>query len=59
LTGEQFAIQLLEQEKVAVVPGTAFDATLTNYVRVSYATGFAELEKAVERIERFVKSLKK
>lgn len=59
LTGEEFALRLLEKEKVAVVPGTAFDGTLTKHVRVSYATGFAELEKAVERIERFVRGLKK
>lgn len=44
---------LLEEEHVALVPGTAFGAP--NYVRLSYATSMEQLEKAVRRIERFLK----
>lgn len=56
LTGEQFAEGLLESEHVAVVPGNAFGACGDYHIRCSYATGMKELEEAVMRIERFVKS---
>ena len=47
--------RLLEQEKVAAVPGIAFGADA--YIRISYATSMANLEKGLERIERFARSL--
>ena len=48
---------MLEQEKVAAVPGIAFGAD--DYIRISYATGMANIEKGMERIERFVRALGK
>ena len=55
LSGEQFADGLLEEEHVAVVPGNAFGSCGEDHIRCSYATGMAELEEAMRRIERFVK----
>lgn len=51
-----FCAQLLEKEKVAAVPGVAFGAD--DYIRISYATSMANLEKGLDRIEKFVKALK-
>lgn len=59
MTGEQFAEGLLRGERVAAVPGTAFGNCGINHIRCSYATGMSELEEAVERIARFVKSCEK
>jgi aspartate aminotransferase len=47
---------VLEQEKVAAVPGIAFGAD--DYIRLSYATSMANIEKGLARIENFCKSLK-
>ena len=49
------AAKLLEEEKVAVVPGTAFGDCGEGYLRVSYAYSLKNLQKAMERIERFAK----
>jgi len=54
-----FAEFLLEHAKVAVVPGTEFGRMGEGFVRVSYATSYELIEKALERIERAVKGLKK
>jgi aspartate aminotransferase len=51
----EFCSRLLEQEKVAAVPGIAFGTD--DYLRISYATGMANIEKGLERIDRFVRSL--
>jgi aspartate aminotransferase len=51
-----FAAYLLEQAKVAVVPGIAFGAD--NYVRLSYATGMETIRKGLDRIEEAVSNLK-
>lgn len=59
LSSKDFALKLLEQEKVAVVPGTAFGASGEGFVRCSYATGMDQLKIAIERIEYFLKNLKK
>jgi aspartate aminotransferase len=56
LKSTEFCARLLETEKVAAVPGIAFGAD--DYVRISYATSMGNLQKGLERIERFVKSLK-
>lgn len=58
MTGEQFANALLVAEKVAVVPGAAFGDAGINHVRCSYATSMAQLSEAIDRISRFVRSLK-
>jgi len=58
LTSEQFCDRLIEQERVAVIPGTAFGAGGEGYVRACYAASMKDLAEALRRIERFVKSLK-
>jgi aspartate aminotransferase len=47
----------LEQEKVAAVPGIAFGAD--DYIRLSYATSLANIEKGLDRMDRFCRSLAK
>jgi len=59
LTSDQFAEQLLRQESVAVVPGSAFGPAGEGHVRCCYATSEAELKEALVRIERFVTRLGK
>ena len=49
--------RLLEEEKVAAVPGIAFGAD--EYIRISYATSMANIEKGLDRIEKFVQGLGK
>ena len=53
LSSQEFAIQLLKQEKVAVVPGTAFGPLGEGYIRCCFATDLNELVEAMNRIERF------
>jgi aminotransferase len=50
-----FAEQLLHEEKVAVIPGTAFGASGAGHVRASYATAYEKIEEALERLQRFMK----
>lgn len=57
LDDETFADRLLQDEHVAVVPGSAFGAGGEGFVRCSYATAYEKIEEALERIERFVKKL--
>ncbi len=57
MTSDEFALRLLEEEKVAVVPGTAFGDSGEGYLRISYAYSLKDLKRALERIERFVKRL--
>jgi aminotransferase len=52
-----FAKRLLFEEKVAVVPGSAFGKEFDYYIRISYATSFDELKEALVRIEKFLKKL--
>jgi aspartate aminotransferase len=47
----------LEREKVAAVPGIAFGAD--EYIRISYATSMANIEKGLDRLEKFAKMLAK
>ncbi|MFC1893187.1 aminotransferase class I/II-fold pyridoxal phosphate-dependent enzyme [Chloroflexota bacterium] len=54
MTSEQFAERLLIEEKVAVVPGTAFGECGEGYVRCCYATSLDDIEEALIRIRRFV-----
>ncbi len=57
MTSDEFANRLLQEEKVAVVPGTAFGDSGEGYLRVSYAYSLKSLKEALGRIERFVKRL--
>lgn len=54
LDEREFAYGLLEAERVAVVPGTAFGPAGRGFVRASFATGYEQLIEACDRIERFV-----
>lgn len=54
LSSEEFCNQLLMEERVAVVPGNAFGAAGEGYVRCSYAASLAEIEEAVNRMQRFL-----
>ncbi len=57
MTSDEFAMKLLNDEKVAVVPGTAFGDCGEGYLRISYAYSLKDLERALERIGRFVEKL--
>jgi aspartate aminotransferase len=57
LKSSDFCARLLESEKVAAVPGIAFGAD--DYLRISYATSMANIEKGLERIDRFCRTLVK
>jgi aminotransferase len=59
MSSEIFAEKLLQEEKVAVVPGTAFGACGEGFVRCCYATSLPELEEALVRIKRFVNKHRK
>lgn len=59
LTSEEFCEQLLEKERVAVVPGNAFGESGEGFVRVSYAYSLRHLMEAVARIEKFICGLKR
>jgi|SRR3989344_2051598 len=50
----QFAHKLLEQSKVAVIPGTEFGPFGEGYIRCSFATGYEKIEEALSRIEKFL-----
>jgi len=52
---DTFAWTLLEEEKVAVVPGTAFGAAGQSHVRACYATAYSQIEEALARMQRFVR----
>jgi aminotransferase len=57
LTDEEFSERLLMEEKVAVVPGSAFGASGEGHVRASYATSLPNIEEALNRMERFLAKL--
>ena len=59
MTSDEFATRLLQEEKVAVVPGTAFGACGEGFLRISYAYSIENLKVALERIRRFVKKYTK
>ena len=57
-TGESFAENLLREEKVAVVPGSAFGSFGENNVRISYATSMQALDKAFAKMDDFLKKIR-
>ena len=57
LSSFDFALKMLEEAKVAVVPGSAFSAYGEGYVRLSYAYNMDVLEKAMDRMEDFIKNI--
>ena len=56
MSSDEFANRLLEEEKVAVVPGTAFGDSGEGYVRISYAYSQDNIKKALKRLEAFAKN---
>ena len=59
MTSEEFATELLKEEKVAVVPGSAFGESGEGFIRISYAYSLDDLKEALGRVERFIKKLRK
>lgn len=59
LTSKEFAVKLLEQEKVACVPGSAFGPGGEGYLRCCFATALDQIQIATERMARFVRSFSK
>lgn len=57
LSSDDFATKLLENQKLAVVPGTAFGDSGEGFIRISYAYSIDQLREAVDRIEKFVSGL--
>lgn len=55
MTSDEFCGRLLQEEKVAVVPGNAFGPSGEGFVRISYAYSLEKIKAALERIERFVR----
>lgn len=59
LSSQEFALRLLREEKVAVVPGEAFGACGSGFVRCSFATGLDRIKPAMSRMEAFVSRVRK
>jgi len=57
MSSEEFATQLLKEEKVAVVPGSAFGDCGEGFIRISYAYSLEDLKEAVGRVKQFVERL--
>lgn len=58
MSSEEFATRLLEKEKVAIVPGTAFGDSGEGFLRISYAYSIEDLREALSRLARFVAQLR-
>ncbi|MEE1258527.1 MAG: aminotransferase class I/II-fold pyridoxal phosphate-dependent enzyme [Lachnospiraceae bacterium] len=58
MTSDEFANRFLQEEKVAVVPGTAFGDCGEGFIRISYAYSMERLKEAIGRLERFVTRLR-
>lgn len=55
MSSDDFAMRLLDEEEVAMVPGDAFGASGAGFVRASYATAYEKIEEALNRLERFMR----
>ena len=58
MSSEEFAMKFLAEEKVAVVPGTAFGDCGEGFLRISYAYSLEDLKEAIGRLERFINRLR-
>ena len=58
MTSEEFALRFLDEEKVAVVPGTAFGDCGEGFLRISYAYSIEDLKEAIGRLEKFITRLR-
>ena len=59
MTSEEFATEFLNEEKVAVVPGSAFGESGEGYIRISYAYSLETLKAAINKLNKFINSLRK
>ena len=57
MTSEQFCLELLNDQKVVVVPGDAFGQSGEGFIRISYAYSLEDLKKALNRVEEFIKKI--
>jgi aspartate/methionine/tyrosine aminotransferase len=57
MTALDFAKGLLEQQRVAVVPGVAFGEEWGDYVRISYASSYENLNEAIARIAKYLATI--
>jgi aminotransferase len=55
MSGDDFAMKLLDEEEVAMVPGEAFGPSGAGFMRASYATAYEKIEEALNRLERFMR----
>lgn len=58
MSSDEFATRMLQEEKVVVVPGTAFGACGEGFLRISYAYSLSKLKEALDRMERFIDKIK-
>ena len=58
MSSEDFATRLLEEEKVAIVPGSAFGDCGEGFLRISYAYSIEDLKEALGRLEKFITRLR-
>ena len=58
LTSDAFCVQLLEEQRVACVPGTAFGDAGEGFIRVSYAYSIDHIREAIERIDQFMEKFR-
>ena len=59
MSSREFAVRLLQEESVAVVPGSAFGASGEGFIRCSYATGMDRIDTAMRRIENFLQKIRR
>jgi aminotransferase len=57
MSSEEFANRLLQEQKLAVIPGTAFGACGEGFVRISYAYSIENLKVGLDRIKKFIESI--
>ena len=58
MTSDEFATKLLQEEELAVVPGTAFGDCGEGFLRISYAYSIDELREAMKRLGSFIERLR-
>lgn len=59
MTSEEFCAELLKEQKVAIIPGSAFGDCGEGFARISYAYSLKHLQEAMKRIEAFLKKHRK
>jgi aminotransferase len=54
MTSEEFCTRMIQEEHVAVVPGSAFGASGEGFIRISYSYSLKHITEALDRMERFI-----